>query len=40
LYTRAVFGDPLPGEEQYCLRLSYSGIDSMQIEQGLTRLKA
>jgi DNA-binding transcriptional MocR family regulator len=33
-------GDPLPGEEQYCLRLSYSGIDSMRIEEGLTRLKA
>jgi hypothetical protein len=35
-----MFGDPPPGEEQYCLRLFYSGIDSMQIEEGLTRLKA
>jgi aspartate/methionine/tyrosine aminotransferase len=38
--TRAMFGDPLPGEEQRYLRLSYSGIDTDQIEEGLTRFKA
>jgi len=37
--TRAQFGDPLPGEDQYYLRFSYSGIDVEQIEEGLTRLK-
>jgi aspartate/methionine/tyrosine aminotransferase len=38
--TRAMFGDPLPGEQQYHLRFSYSGIEVDQIEEGLTRLKA
>ena len=38
--TRDMFGDPLPGEEQYYLRFSYSGIDADQIEEGLTRPKA
>ena len=37
--TRGQFGDPLPGEEQYYLRFSYSGIDSAQIEEGLTILR-
>jgi aspartate/methionine/tyrosine aminotransferase len=37
--TRAQFGDPLPGEDQYYLRFSYSGIDAVQIEEGLTLLK-
>jgi len=38
--TRAHFGDPLVGEDQYYLRLSYSGIACEEIEEGLTRLKA
>ena len=37
--TRAHFGDPLAGEDQFYLRLSYSGIESDQIEEGLTRMK-
>jgi aspartate/methionine/tyrosine aminotransferase len=37
--TRAMFGDPLPGEQQYHLRFSYSGIEVDQIEEGLNRLK-
>jgi aspartate/methionine/tyrosine aminotransferase len=37
--TRAQFGDPLPGEDQYYLRFSCSGIDSAQIAEGLTLLK-
>ena len=28
------------GEDQFYLRLSYSGIESDQIEEGLTRMKA
>jgi aspartate/methionine/tyrosine aminotransferase len=39
LCTRAHFGDPLEGEDRFYLRLSYSGIDSAEIEEGLTRLK-
>jgi len=35
-----MFGNPVAREERYCMRLSCSGIDSMQIEVGLTRLKA
>jgi hypothetical protein len=35
-----MFGDPLPVGEEYYLRLSYLRIDSMQIEEGLTRLQA
>jgi aspartate/methionine/tyrosine aminotransferase len=38
--TRAHFGDPLEGEDQYYLRLSYSGIASDEIEEGLTGMKA
>ena len=38
--TRDMFGNPLPGEDQYYLRFSYSGIDTAQIEEGLTGLKA
>ena len=38
--TRAHFGDPLrEDEDQFYLRLSYSGIESDQIEEGLTRMK-
>ena len=37
--TRAQFGDPLPGEEKRYLRFSYSGIESAQIEEGLTLLR-
>lgn len=37
--TRAQFGDPLPGEDQYYLRFSYSGIDVAQMEEGLSLLK-
>jgi aspartate/methionine/tyrosine aminotransferase len=38
--TRAHFGDPLEGEDQCYLRLSYSGIASDEIEEGLTGMKA
>ena len=34
-----MLGDPLPGEEQYHLRFSYSGIEVDQIQEGLTKLK-
>ena len=37
--TRAHFGDPLEDEDQSYLRLSYSGIASDEIEEGLTRMK-
>jgi hypothetical protein len=33
-------GDPPPGEEQFYLRRSCSEIDSMQIDEGHTGLKA
>ena len=36
--TRAQFGDPLPGEDQYYLR-SPQGIDVAQMEEGLSLLK-
>jgi hypothetical protein len=35
-----MYGDPLRGEEQFCLRRSCSEIDSMQIDEGHTGLKA
>ena len=38
--TRAMFGDPLPGEQQYHLRFAYSGIEVDQIEEGLSKLIA
>ena len=37
--TRMHFGRPLPGESQRHIRLAYSGIDSGEIEEGLTLLK-
>ncbi|PIE64752.1 MAG: aspartate aminotransferase [Desulfobacterales bacterium] len=39
LCARTHFGKELPGETRRYLRLAYSGIDSEQIEEGLTRLK-
>lgn len=38
--TRQHFGQPLEGEKDYYLRLAYSGIDSTDIGEGLTRFKA
>ncbi|GMV97063.1 MAG: aminotransferase [Phycisphaerae bacterium] len=38
--TRRHFGRPLDGENQFYVRLAYSGIDVADIEEGLTRLKA
>ncbi len=37
--TRMHFGRPLPGETERYIRLSYSGIDVRNIEEGLGRLK-
>jgi aspartate/methionine/tyrosine aminotransferase len=37
--TRQHFGRILPGETQKYVRLAYSGIDSSDIEEGLTRFK-
>jgi aspartate/methionine/tyrosine aminotransferase len=33
--TRAQFGEPLPGETQYYLRISYSGLTTARIREGL-----
>lgn len=38
--TRNHFGTPLPGEKEQYIRLAYSGIDSDQIQEGLTKMKA
>jgi aspartate/methionine/tyrosine aminotransferase len=38
--TRLHFGRPLDGEENYYIRLAYSGIDADQIEEGLGKFKA
>jgi aspartate/methionine/tyrosine aminotransferase len=38
--TRLHFGRPLEGEDQYYIRLAYSGIDTPDIEEGLGKLKA
>jgi aspartate/methionine/tyrosine aminotransferase len=38
--SRVHFGRPLPGESEQYIRLAYSGIDTAQIIEGLTRLKA
>jgi aspartate/methionine/tyrosine aminotransferase len=37
--SRVHFGRPLPGESQQYIRLAYSGIDTQQIVEGLSRLK-
>ncbi len=38
--TRLHFGRPLEGENQFYIRLAYSGIDTPEIEEGLGKLKA
>ena len=40
LCTRLHFGRPQPGEDRYYVRLAYSGIDILDIEQGLGALTA
>jgi aspartate/methionine/tyrosine aminotransferase len=37
--TRLHFGRPLPGEDQFYIRLAFSGINNDLIEAGLSRLK-
>ena len=37
--TRLHFGRPLEGEENFYVRLAYSGIDKPEIEEGLKKLK-
>ena len=38
--TRLHFGRPLEGEDNFYIRLAYSGIDTPEIEEGLGKLKA
>jgi aspartate/methionine/tyrosine aminotransferase len=38
--TRLHFGHALEGEDQYYLRLAYSGVSTTQIQEGLGKLKA
>ena len=38
--SRVHFGRPQSGEREHFLRFAYSGIDSAQIAEGLTRLRA
>ena len=38
--SRVHFGRPLPGETEQYVRLAYSGIDTPQLVEGLSRLKA
>jgi aspartate/methionine/tyrosine aminotransferase len=38
--TRLHFGRPLPGEENFYIRLAYSGIDTPEIKEGLEKFKA
>jgi aspartate/methionine/tyrosine aminotransferase len=38
--SRVHFGRPLPGETEQYVRLAYSGIDTPQLIEGLSRLKA
>jgi aspartate/methionine/tyrosine aminotransferase len=38
--TRLHFGHALEGEDQYYLRLAYSGVSTAQIQEGLGKLKA
>jgi aspartate/methionine/tyrosine aminotransferase len=38
--TRLHFGRAFEGEDQYYLRLAYSGVSTAQIQEGLGKLKA
>ena len=38
--TRMHFGRPFPGETEHYIRFAYSGIDTPEIREGLTRFKA
>jgi aspartate/methionine/tyrosine aminotransferase len=38
--TRLHFGRPLAGEDNYYIRLAYSGIDTAEIKEGLEKFKA
>ena len=38
--TRLHFGRPLEGEDNYYIRLAYSGIDTSEIKEGLGKFKA
>ena len=38
--TRLHFGPALDGEDQYYLRLAYSGVSTAQIQEGLGKLRA
>ena len=38
--TRLHFGRALEGEKNFYVRLAYSGIDTSDIKEGLTKLKA
>ncbi|MEJ2222229.1 MAG: aminotransferase class I/II-fold pyridoxal phosphate-dependent enzyme [Desulfobacterales bacterium] len=38
--TRRHFGRPLPGEENFYIRLAYSGIGTAEIKEGLGKFKA
>ena len=38
--TRLHFGRPLPNEENFYIRLAYSGIDTQEIKEGLGKFKA
>jgi aspartate/methionine/tyrosine aminotransferase len=38
--TRPQFGTPLPGERDYFLRISYSGLTTARIEEGLGELRS
>jgi aspartate/methionine/tyrosine aminotransferase len=38
--TRLHFGRPLEGEDNFYIRLAYSGINSSEIKEGLGKLKA
>jgi len=38
--TRLHFGRPLEGEDNYYIRMAYSGINLPEIKEGLGKLKA
>ena len=38
--TRKHFGRPLESEQDHYIRFAYSGIDVVDIEEGMSRLKA
>jgi aspartate/methionine/tyrosine aminotransferase len=38
--TRLHFGRPLEGEDKFYIRLAYSGIDTLEIKEGLGKFKA